>query len=73
MLPVRPPRLARQNKGTLWQTFSFLNKGWVFNARDEITALFQAQLCVSTAVTVRNSGFATQSVLCFSCDSDGLD
>jgi len=44
------------------QTFSFLNKGWVFNARDEIAALFQAQLCVSTSVTVRNSGFTTQCV-----------
>lgn len=47
------------------QTFSFLNRGWLFNARDKIPALFQAQLCVSTSVTVRNSGFATQSIYVF--------
>jgi len=65
MLPFQSARLARQNKGVLWQTSSFLNKGWVFNARDEIAALFQAQLCVSTSVTVRNSGFATQFIYVF--------
>jgi hypothetical protein len=45
--------------------FPFLNKGWVFNARDEITALFQVKLYVLPAVTVTNSGFAAQSVYVF--------
>jgi hypothetical protein len=49
----------------LWQTFSSLNKGWVFNAKGEITALFQVQLYLPPAVTARNSEFASQSFLCF--------
>jgi len=47
MLPFRSPRLGRQNKGMLLANFLFFfNKGGVFNARDEIAALFKTQLCV---------------------------
>jgi len=73
MLPFQSTRLARQNKGVLWHTSSFLNKGWIFNARDEIAALFQAQLCVSTSVTVRNSEFATLSIYVFCMIRTGLN